>query len=144
MTIAAIENKKRPVNIGLALSGGGARGFAHLGVIKALNEHGIYPDIISGVSAGSVIGVLYSAGHSVEQILKMFEKHKATDMMELSIPKDGFFKMDGFKNILNKNLKIKNLEQLPILTYVCATDVVNGKPKIFKEGNIVERVSAQK
>ena len=135
-------DKKRQQNIGLALSGGGARGFAHLGVLKALNEYGIYPGIIAGVSAGSVIGVLYSAGVSIDGILKMFEQCKASDLMDLTLPRDGFFKMDKFKQIVDEHLPIKNLEDLPIPTYVCATDLNNGKPKIFKEGNIVERISA--
>ena len=135
-------DKKRRKNIGLALSGGGARGFAHLGVLKALNECGIYPEIIAGVSAGAVIGVLYSAGVSIDNILKMFEQCKTSDLMDLTLPRDGFFKMDKFKQILNKHLPIKTLEELPIPTYVCATDINNGKPKIFKEGNIVECVSA--
>lgn len=135
-------NKKRQKNIGLALSGGGARGFAHLGALKALNEYGIYPEIIAGVSAGSAIGVLYSAGVSIDNILKMFEQCKATDLMDLTLPRDGFFKMDKFKQILDNHLPVKNLDELTIPTYVCATDINNGIPKIFKKGNIVERVSA--
>ena len=57
--------------IGLVLSGGGARGFAHLGVIQALNEAGIFPDVISGTSAGALIGVLYADGYTSKEILKL-------------------------------------------------------------------------
>ena len=59
--------------IGLVLSGGGARGFAHLGVIQALNETGIYPDVISGTSAGAIAGVLYADGYTPEEILKIMK-----------------------------------------------------------------------
>ena len=60
-------------NIGLVLSGGGARGFAHLGVLHALNEKGIYPDVISGTSAGAIIGALYADGLTPGEILKLME-----------------------------------------------------------------------
>ena len=56
---------------GIVLSGGGARGFAHLGVLKALNDAGIFPDVIAGTSAGALVGVLYADGYTPEEILKM-------------------------------------------------------------------------
>ena len=62
--------------IGLALSGGGARGIAHLGVLKALLESGIKPDIVSGTSAGAFVGALYCAGYSPEQILNILEQNR--------------------------------------------------------------------
>ena len=60
-------------SVGLALSGGGAKGFAHVGALRALEEAGILPDIISGVSAGSLVGALYADGHSPDEILDMFD-----------------------------------------------------------------------
>lgn len=62
------ENKYR---LGLALSGGGAKGFAHIGAIKAMEEKGLFPDVISGTSAGAVVGAMYSAGISPEDIIKL-------------------------------------------------------------------------
>jgi len=64
---------EKEYRIGLVLSGGGARGFAHLGVIEALNEAGIFPDVISGTSAGAIIGVLYADGLAPKEILKNHE-----------------------------------------------------------------------
>jgi NTE family protein len=68
--------------IGLVLSGGGTRGFAHLGVIQALNETGIFPDIISGTSAGALVGALYADGHSPEEILHMMNSGSRLDFHE--------------------------------------------------------------
>ncbi|MEG0253801.1 MAG: patatin-like phospholipase family protein, partial [Muribaculaceae bacterium] len=140
MQETAIEPKK--YKLGLALSGGGARGFAHVGVLKALEERGIKPDIIAGVSAGSIIGVLYSAGFTPEEILKLFVDIKFSDFAELSVPKDGFFKMDKFKRFLKKTLPVENLEELKIPTLVCATDIEHCRSVIFNQGGIVERVAA--
>lgn len=128
--------------IGLALSGGGARGFAHIGVLKAFDERDIKPDIISGVSAGSVVAVLYAAGISPDEIMKLFTNLKFSDLAELSVPKDGFFKIDRFKRFLKKALPVENLEDLYIPTLVCATDIENCKSVIFDKGGIVDRVSA--
>ena len=66
--------RNKPYKIGLALSGGGARGFAHLGVILAMQKFGYKPDIISGVSAGSIVASLYCSGLSVKEILKTFSE----------------------------------------------------------------------
>ena len=67
--------KHYPYGIGLALSGGGAKGFAHLGAIQALEEKGIKPDIISGTSAGAIVGAFYACGFKPKEILEMFMKH---------------------------------------------------------------------
>lgn len=83
-------SEKKPYKIGLALSGGGARGFAHVGALYAMDELGIKPDIIAGVSAGSIAGSMYSAGLKPLEIMKLFMKAKFTDFCEISVPKDGF------------------------------------------------------
>lgn len=128
--------------VGLALSGGGARGFVHIGVLKALKERGIEPEILAGVSAGSIMAVLYSAGVSLDDIVAQWEKFSFSDMVDISVPKSGFFKMDKFKRYLKKTIPYENIEDLPVPTYVCATDIDNGKTHIFKSGPIVERLCA--
>lgn len=135
-------SKNKRSRIGVALSGGGARGFAHIGVLKALEEFGIHPDIIAGVSAGSVAAVMYAAGLKSDAVLEKFSQVRFADLCELSIPKDGFFKLDGFKAFLAKHLPVENLEELPIPTVVCATDLDAGTYKVFTEGRIVDRVAA--
>ncbi len=69
----------RPYRLGVALSGGGARGFAHAGALKAIEEAGLKPDIIAGVSAGSIVAVLYAAGVHPENMLKLFSERAFTD-----------------------------------------------------------------
>lgn len=136
-----MEEEKK-YKFGIAFSGGGARGFAHVGVLKALEERGIKPEVISGVSAGSVVAVLYAAGISPNEILSLFENLKFSDFTELTIPKGGFFKMEKFKKFLRKALPVENIEDLAIPTSICATDIDHGKTVIFRSGGIVERVIA--
>lgn len=135
-------NKRRPYRIGLALSGGGARGFAHLGALYAMDELGIKPDIIAGVSAGSIAAALYGAGLKPLDIMKLFMVSRFGDFCEIGMPKDGLFKMNGFKNFLNANLPVKNLEQCPVPVVLCATDLDNCKPVQWRKGAIAERVMA--
>ena len=90
---------------GLVLSGGGARGFAHAGAIKALKEVGIKPDIIAGVSAGSIAAVMFSAGIEPEKMVELFRDCRFSDFCEFSMPKDGLFRLDKFKNFLAKHIE---------------------------------------
>ncbi len=128
--------------MGLALSGGGARGFAHVGAVRAFEEFGIRPDIIAGVSAGSVVAVFYAAGVPLDEMVEMFEQLSFTDLCELSVPKDGFFSLDKFRKFLKANIPYKNIEDLPIPTVVCATDIDKCKPVAFDRGPIAECVVA--
>jgi NTE family protein len=68
-----MDTAKARYKWGIVLSGGGARGFAHLGVLKALNEAGIYPEVVSGTSAGAIAGSLYCDGHTPDQIMKILD-----------------------------------------------------------------------
>ena len=122
---------------GLVLSGGGARGFAHAGALKALEEMGIKPDILAGVSAGSVAAVMYAAGISPEKMLELFLHARFSDFCELGIPKDGFFSLDRFRAFLRKNIPY-----LPIPVTVGATDLDNGKKLAFTSGRLDEVVAA--
>lgn len=128
--------------VGLALSGGGARGFAHCGALKALEEMGIKPNVLAGVSAGSVVAVMYAAGKSPEEIVECFSDVSFSDLASLAVPKKGIFKMDGFKRFLRKNIPYENLEDLPIPTFIGATDIVNNEAVIFDRGPIVDRIAA--
>ena len=127
---------------GLVLSGGGARGFAHAGAIKALAEVGIKPDIVAGVSAGSIAAVMYAAGIEPEKMLELFLNARFTDFCELGVPKDGFFNLDRFKTFLRRNIPYANLEDLPIPTVIGATDLDNGRKVAFETGPLAERVVA--
>ncbi len=134
--------KNKKYNIGLVLSGGGVRGFAHIGALKAFNEAGIYPDIISGVSAGAIAGALYADGHSPEEIMKMFSETKFFKYLKIVLQKKGLLKMDGLLKIISQNLKAKTFEELTIPLIVAATDLNNGKCVYFKSGELLKHVMA--
>lgn len=133
---------KKRYKIGLVLSGGGARGFAHAGALKALEEMRIIPDIVAGVSAGSVVTAMYCSGMKPEEILKVFSDAKFSDFAELGVPKEGFFTMDGFKKFLRANIPYKNINELPLPGIICATDLDNYSRAAFTEGDVAECVSA--
>jgi NTE family protein len=127
---------------GLVLSGGGARGFAHLGVIEALNEAGIFPDVISGTSAGAIIGVLYADGHSPQEILKIMNGGSRLDFMRPALPREGLLQISGILKILKSSLHAKKFSELKIPLYVAATDLNNGKAVYFSEGDVFDPVIA--
>lgn len=129
-------------NIGLVLSGGGARGFAHLGLIQALNDNGIFPDIISGTSAGAIAGVLYADGHSPKEILKMMNSGSRLDFMRPALPREGLLQFGGIIKILKCSLSAKTFEDLKIPLYVAATDLNNGRAEYFSKGSLIEPVIA--
>ena len=134
---------RKPYRIGVALSGGGARGFAHAGALQALEDMGLKPDIMAGVSAGSVVCVLYSAGKTPMEIVHAFSEAKFSDFAQLGVPKDGFFNLDGFKKFLINQLgDYKNLEDLPIPVVVGVTNLDTCESELFENGEITERVLA--
>ncbi|MBD5247194.1 MAG: patatin-like phospholipase family protein [Barnesiella sp.] len=133
----------KPYRIGVALSGGGAKGFAHVGSLKALEEYGIKPDALAGVSAGSVVAVMYAAGVPLDKMMKLFTDAKFRDFCEFTTKRGGFFSIDKFKKFLRRAIgNYKNIEDLPIPVHIGVTDLDNGKPEVFTKGDIVEAVAA--
>lgn len=133
---------EKKFNIGMALSGGGARGFAHLGVLEALNEAGIYPDIFSGTSAGALAGVLYCDGSTPKEILKIMNTQSRLDYMRPAVPRDGLLQISGIERILECHLHAKTFEELKIPLFVTATDLNNGKAVYFSKGTLIKPVIA--
>ncbi|MDO9340667.1 MAG: patatin-like phospholipase family protein [Bacteroidales bacterium] len=128
--------------IGLVLSGGGARGFAHLGLIQALNDAGIYPDVISGTSAGALAGVLYADGHTPKEIRKIMNFGSRLDFLRPALPREGLLQIGGVIKILKNCLRAKTFEELKIPLYVTATDLNNGKAVYFSTGDLLDPVIA--
>lgn len=112
-------------SIGLVLSGGGARGLAHAGALKAFDELGIPVSIISGTSSGAMVGVLYAAGVKPDQMVDIMKKTKLFNIGGLSFNMKGLLKTSSFKKIIVDNLKVKNFEELSIPVSVCLTDFTN-------------------
>lgn len=133
---------KKKFKIGLVLSGGGARGFAHLGVIKALNENGIYPDVISGTSAGAIAGAFYCDGYQPEEILSFFIEKGLYKYLEFIIPKKGLIKITGLLKLIDEHLNSKYFENLKTPLYVAATDINYAKPVYFSSGELLPAVIA--
>lgn len=140
-----MSNEKK-YRLGLALSGGGARGFAHVGALKAIEEAGLKPDIISGVSAGSVVAVLYAAGIPIDDMPHLFDNKGFSDFVNMKMGNGGLMCLDKFKKFIMQAISkvgnYKNLEDLPLTTYIGATDIDNGKAIEFHTGSIGERMIA--
>ena len=134
--------EKRKYKIGIALSGGGVKGLCHAGVLKALEELGIKPDIISGVSAGALVGALYSDGYSPDEIAVCFEEINFRNMTKIRMPEGGFFKTDIFQKFLSNKLRAKSFEELSIPLRVVATDLDNGRSVTFKSGHLIDPIVA--
>ncbi|MGL4852230.1 MAG: patatin-like phospholipase family protein [Phocaeicola sp.] len=133
---------KPKYKIGYALSGGFVKGFAHLGIMQALHEHGIHPHILSGVSAGAIASVFYADGKEPYQIMELFQDTSFHKLTKVSISKQSLLKFDGFIDFIKSNLQAQRLEELKIPTYITATDFDHGRLVTFKEGEITERVAA--
>ena len=127
---------------GLVLSGGGTRGFAHLGVIAALFDKGIKPDVISGTSAGAIAGAFIAAGKSPHQILETFKKGSFFNFTKLQIPRDGLMKLDGLKEIIQKEIQVKNIEELDIPFYLAISNLNTGTIEYRNTGLLGETVLA--
>lgn len=119
---------------GLVLSGGGTRGFAHLGVIAALFEKGIKPDVISGVSAGAIVGAFIAGGKSPEEILQIFKKGWFFKYTKLHIPIDGLLKLDGLNEVIQKEISYKNIEDLEIPFFIGISNLNKGTIEYRNKG----------
>jgi NTE family protein len=127
---------------GIVLSGGGARGFAHIGALKALNEHGIYPDIISAVSAGSIVGSMYANGYKPEEIFEHFSEWDIYKILRFYRPGLGVLKAIGIRKTLSKYLSVDNLEDLSIPLIISATNFAKATTEYFTQGSIIDAVMA--
>ena len=125
---------------GLVLSGGGARCIAHLGLLQVLQEMGIRPDMISGVSAGALIGALYAAGHTPQQILAMVKERTSFSVAITVLSPAGLFSPAGIRHILQSEIPTDDFSALQIPLFITATDIARGVPVIFSKGPLYEAV----
>jgi len=128
--------------IGYALSGGFIKGFAHLGVMQALLEHDIKPNILSGTSAGALAAAFYADGNEPHEVLNYFAGHKFQDLTKLVIPKLGLFELNEFIDFLRSNLKARNIEELKLPLIITATDLDHGKTVHFHRGDLALCIAA--
>lgn len=142
MAISFSKKKKKKYNLGLALSGGGARGFAHPGAIKAIEDTGQRPDVIVGTSAGALAGVLYADGYTPKEIVDLFVGKELKEFAEIQIPRAGIFSAVGFRKFLKTHLHAQTFEDLAIPMKIVATNLDEGKSEVFHEGPLIEAIVA--
>ncbi|MFT3675526.1 MAG: patatin-like phospholipase family protein [Chitinophagaceae bacterium] len=130
------------IRAGLVLSGGGARGFAHLGVLQMLDECGVSVQAISGVSAGAIAGALYAAGHSPQAILTMWKKSSYFGWSNFSLRKSGFFSMQTIARLLRQYLPEDSFEKLKIPLYITATDYTHHRSAVLHSGSLSTAILA--
>ncbi len=133
-----LQNKK----IGLVLSGGGVKGVAHVGVIKALMERDINPVIISGVSAGAIVGALYANGISVDEMLHFFKETPLLKYNFVTINKSGLFDTDRYRVYLEKYFPINTFESLQKELFITATNLEKGESVVFSKGPLMRTILA--
>ncbi|MFJ5622224.1 patatin-like phospholipase family protein [Peribacillus loiseleuriae] len=132
----------REPKIGLALGSGGARGFAHLGVIKVLKEAGISIDMIAGSSMGALVGSFYAAGSDVERLYRLSKVFKRKYYLDFTVPKMGFVAGKKVKELIRVFTYNKRIEELDIPLAIVATDIKKGEKVVFQSGPIAEAVRA--
>ena len=125
----------KPIKIGLALGGGAARGFAHIGVIKVLEAQGFTPDIIVGTSAGAVVGALYASGNTGFELQKIAFKLEESKISDWSMPDRGVFKGEALQQFVNDAVAQRPIEGLKKPFAVVATDLKSGDSILFRTGN---------
>lgn len=136
------ETNQKPYKLGLALSGGGAKGFAHIGVFKMLEECALRPDLIVGTSVGALMGALFADGYTASEIKELFTGREFSEFAQLQLPKSGLFDSKRFRYFLKRHLRAKNIEDLKIPMVIMATDLDNGESHEFRTGAVVDAVTA--
>lgn len=127
---------------GLALSGGGARGIAHIGAIRALEEHDITITHVAGTSAGSIVGALYASGRGWEEILEFFRSVQLFSFTNYAWDKPGFVDTEKFYDQFTDYLKDDSFESLQLPLFVTATDILEGTLKVFDSGELIRPILA--
>jgi len=127
---------------GLVLSGGGARGICHLGVIKALEEFHVQIDYISGTSAGSITGCLYSYGYKPDEIVKIISETSFARSLKLAWAWTGLLSLDGLRDLFQKLIPENSFEALKIPVTIAATEIKKGKIEYFTKGELIQPLLA--
>ena len=141
-TSSAPPEAKRLPAIGLALGGGFARGIAHVGVLKVLEEEGIPVRMIAGTSVGALIGAAYCSGVTIAELEEVAYKVRFTTFARWTLSRYGFASNDRMVSFLTRTLKVQTFEQLRIPLGVTATDFNTGEGMVFTSGSIIDPVRA--
>ncbi len=133
------RKKPKKIKIGLALGSGGAKGFAHIGALKAFEENGIEVDIIAGASIGSIVGAFYSAGYTATDIIELLKRVDFDEIKTLFM-----LKMDtsGLFNVIDREIGAMDIEELPKPFRAIATELESGKEHVFEKGSVAKALCA--
>jgi len=137
-----VKPPPKPAKIAIVLGAGASRGFAHIGVLKILESNKIPIHMIVGTSAGSFVGSLYAYGYNAFQLQKMSFSIERGDIVDLTIPDNGFVKGEKLEEYINEKLNNTPIEKLRIPFYAVATDIQNGQEVDFGRGNTGTAVRA--
>lgn len=135
-------NENNRVKFGIALSGGGARGIAHIGVLDALEKYGIRPQIISGTSMGAIVGVFYAAGYSPQKILEIVASRKFHKLINWHMPFSGLVDMDKVLEIMTEMIDSNDFSALKMPFYCAVTNLNSGMMEVKSEGKLFQWVLA--
>jgi NTE family protein len=127
---------------GIVLSGGGIRGIAHIGVLKALDEMGLTFECIAGTSAGAIVGALYAAGHKPDQIFEWVKNLSIFKTLRPAFAWTGLLTMNGLKEVLLKHIPDNDFSKLKIPLTVAATNIRSGQIHYFNSGELIIAVTA--
>jgi NTE family protein len=127
---------------GLVLSGGGTRGFAHIGALKALEEDGIRPDVVSGTSVGSIVGAMYADGFTPDRMLEIFRKYSIFRLSRPSFSRRGFLNFGGLKKGIMRHLSVHTFEELNVPLYVCIANLSTGEVEYVHQGPLPDVLTA--
>jgi NTE family protein len=138
----AASRPPRPPRIGLALGGGAARGFAHIGVIQVLEESGIKVDLVAGTSAGSLVAALYAAGRNGATLARLALAMDESAITDWAFPGRGLIRGEALARYVREQTGGKTIEQLPLPLGIVATDLDNGQAMLFQRGDVGAAVRA--
>jgi NTE family protein len=144
LTEREANRRKRQPKIGLALGSGSARGLAHLGVIRALQEAGIKVDYVAGTSIGALVGAVYAAGSidSLESTFQKFDWKKMVSFFDVIFPKSGLIDGAKVRDLVRVLVRTEVVESLPIPFCAVATDIQSGEEVVISQGDLIEAVRA--
>ena len=137
-----VKPPPKPAKIAIVLGAGASKGFAHIGVLKVLESNKIPVHMIVGTSAGSFVGSLYAYGYNAFQLQKMSFSIEKGDILDITIPDNGFIKGEKLEEYINEKVKNTPIENLRIPFYSVATDLLNGHEVVFGKGNTGTAVRA--
>lgn len=129
-------------NLGIVLSGGGVRAIAHIGLLQALKENNIHPEIIAGTSGGAMVGALYAAGYDTKQMLQFFYDTPLFKFSLYTLNKPGIMDTDKYSVFFEAYFKDNTFDSLKKPLYVTATNLLNGKLKFFNTGQLIRPLLA--